>query len=102
MKKKPHELWWSYVKSVVWLYAPTGTARDTLVTGRERGAVREAIAQTKLLPDGERRVEMLSRVFWERSHTLAGAAMCVPCSYGLARRWQQDFIRRVAKNLDLL
>ena len=55
---------------------------------RRYDAVRAAISETE-------------RVYWKRSHTLYGAAMCVGVSDRTGQRWNAEFIRRVGKNLDL-
>ena len=50
---------------------------------------------------GEHRIELIDRVYWKRSHTLFGAAMCVPVSERTAHSWNSEFIRLVEKYLDL-
>jgi len=67
------------------------------VTFEEKMAVELAIKQIQALPDGYDRLRFIELVFWKR-HTVAGAAIKIPCSERTAQRWHADFIRRVAKN----
>lgn len=67
---------------------------------REYEAVRAAIVQTKLYKNAEDRLKVIKLVFWKQSHTLEGAAMCVPCSYRQARRYHSEFILAVAIKAD--
>ena len=68
---------------------------------RELEAVEAAIQETARLPDGETRLAIVDLVFWRQSHTLHGAADQVHLSYRSARRRQENFIRAVAKNMEL-
>ena len=68
---------------------------------RRYDAVSAAIAETERMRQGRYRLELIRRVYWDRSHTLYGAALCVPVSERTARRWNHVFIELVAKNLDL-
>lgn len=69
---------------------------------RELDAVRKAIAETKMNDTGEERLKMMRLVFWEKTHTLDGAALQCHVSYRTASQWHGDFIRLVAKNFGLL
>lgn len=68
---------------------------------RRYDAVREAIAETERMKQGRHRLELIRRVYWDRSHTLYGAALCVPISEPTAKRWNAQFIRCVEKFLNL-
>ena len=68
---------------------------------RRYDAVRAAISETERMKHGHQRMELIDRVYWKRSHTLYGAAMCVGVSDRTGQRWNAEFIRRVGKNLDL-
>lgn len=65
-------------------------------------AVEKAIAETKRLPDGKWRCAIIERVYFRKSHTLEGAANYCHVSYGTAKRWHADFIRRVGENLHVI
>lgn len=68
---------------------------------RRYDAVRAAISETEVMKHGRQRMELIDRVYWKRSHTLYGAAMCVPVSERTAHTWNAEFIRIVEKYLDL-
>ena len=68
---------------------------------RRYDAVRAAISETERMKHGRQRMELIDRVYWKRSHTLYGAAMCVPVSERTAHTWNAEFIRIVEKYLDL-
>ncbi len=74
----------------------------TGVALKEYEAVASAIRYTESLPSGEARLKAIRLVLWERSHTLEGAALAVPCSIATVKRWHGEFIQRVAKNYGLL
>ena len=69
---------------------------------REYEAVRRAVEATGRYRNGADRLKVIRLVLWDRSHTLEGAALTVPCSYMTARRYHCDFIIHVAKNYGLL
>lgn len=69
---------------------------------REYEAVAAAIADTLRRPDGEERLRLIRLVFWQRSHTLEGAAMEIPVSFITAKRWHGDFIRLVGEKYGFL
>lgn len=69
---------------------------------REYEAVRRAIQQTERYPNGRSRLKVVKLVLWDRSHTLEGAALLVPCSARHAKDWHGDFIRLVASNYGLM
>lgn len=68
---------------------------------RRYDAVRQAISETEAMKHGHQRMELIDRVYWKRSHTLYGAAMCAPVSERTAKRWSAEFVRTVEKYLDL-
>lgn len=68
---------------------------------RRYDAVRAAISETEVMKHGRQRMELIDRVYWKRSHTLYGAAMCVPVSEATAKRWNGTFVRLVAEKLNL-
>lgn len=72
------------------------------INRQELEAVRRAIEETRDLPNGEERLEMVRLVFWKRTHTLEGAAMKCHVSYVTARRWHGEFIKSVAQSFGLL
>ena len=68
---------------------------------RRYDAVQAAISETERMKHGHQRMELIDRVYWKRSHTLYGAAMCALGSERTAKRWSAEFVRTVEKYLDL-
>lgn len=68
------------------------------VRQNEYDAVRRAVELTEKYPNGQARLKVIRLVFWDRGHTLEGAALKVPCSPSCAKEWHGDFIRLVASN----
>lgn len=64
---------------------------------REYEAVKRAIAATERMSASRDRLRIIKLVFWDRSHTLDGAALMIPCSYRTARRYHAEFIMAVAR-----
>ena len=64
-------------------------------------AVDEAIRRTLEKPGGEDMVKVIDLVYFQKTHTLAGAAMEIPVSENTAGRWNGAFVRMVAEILDL-
>ena len=75
---------------------------STQTAAREYEAVHLAIQQTQQLDSGAERLQIIRATYWKRTHTLSGAALAANVSYRTARRWNGEFIRRVAKNYGLL
>lgn len=63
---------------------------------REYEAVRRAVEDTERYRNGQDRLKVIRLVLWDRSHTLEGAALMVPCHYKTAQGWHNEFIRMVA------
>ena len=102
LMSKPRYRWWSYAKAMIRNYP---ALVDRYIQGpalREREAVQRAIDQTEQMVDGKERLQVIDLVFFRQTHTLEGAAMMIPCGYETAKRWQQQFIKCVARNQGLL
>lgn len=67
----------------------------------EYEAVSAAIHATERLPNGAARLKIIDLVYWQGTHTLAGAGLQVGYSYRQARRMQERFVYQVAENLRL-
>ena len=100
---KPRSKWWGYVRNILYAYPAMvkNPERLTSMEERERDAVDSAMVETLRLPDGESSLDIIRMVFYQRSHTLCGAAMHESISYRTARRRQNDFIRCVGKYMGL-
>lgn len=70
---------------------------------RRFDAVDNAIRRTQTLhPDDYKpRLSIIELVYFRGTHTIAGAAMKVGCHNNTAGKWQAEFIRLVADELDL-
>lgn len=95
---KPRYDWWSYIKAVIRRYPALKGKTLSGISMKENEAVRFAVEQTEALPNGAERLAVIDMVFWKQTHTLAGAAMQVPCSYDTAQQYHADFIKAVARN----
>ena len=71
---------------------------------RKYDAVTYAILKTRLThPETAKdRLKIIDLVYFRQSHTIEGAAMKVPCHRNAAGKWQGDFIKLVAEELDLV
>lgn len=68
---------------------------------REFDAVQKAIRKTGYLPDGRHRNDIIRLMYFRKTHNLYGAAEQVHVSYATAKNWHSQFVRLVAKYLDL-
>lgn len=68
------------------------------VNENERAAVEAAILETERMRSGADRLNIVRMVLLRGSHTLAGAALEIPCSERTAQRYHADFIRAVGRN----
>lgn len=70
---------------------------------RELDAVRAAIRETERYCDGTSRIKVVRLTRWDKTHTIAGAAMQLdpPVSERTAAQYHGDFVRAVIKYLDL-
>lgn len=72
------------------------------INRRELEAVRAAIRHIEGLCSGKERMELMKLYYWQRSHTLFGAAAAVHVSDRTALRWNREFVMQVAENFGLL
>lgn len=72
------------------------------INRREMEAVRKAIEETRKMDTGEERLRMVRLVFWDRTHTLSGAALQCHIAYITACRWHKSFILSVAEGFGLI
>lgn len=67
----------------------------------EYEAVSAAIRATERLPNGAARLKIIDLVYWQGTHTLAGAGLQVGYSYRHSQRVSEQFAYLVAENLNL-
>ena len=88
---QPRYGWWGYAKHMIRRYPDA-------VNENERAAVEAALAETERMRGGEDRLKIARMVLLKGTHTLAGAALQIPCSERTAQRYHADFIRAVGRN----
>lgn len=102
MAKKNHYSWWPYIRDAVQAY-PASLGQDLHgVALLNYEAVRDAVDATERMTDAVARMSVIRLVHFERTHTLEGAALTVPCDRATAARWQRRFFEDVARNRNLL
>lgn len=98
--KKKHYPWWNRVRAAVRAYPARMGKYLTGEEKREQDAVQAAIDTTVMMCGGGDRLAVIRMVHWERTHSLEGAALMIPCSRATAARWQRSFFKEVARRLD--
>lgn len=64
----------------------------------EYDAVTRAVAITKLLPDGDKRIELIDRVYWRgKKISLNRVIYRIGIGEATAKRWHAQFIRQVGE-----
>lgn len=101
-ESKQHYDWWGYIKSLVRKYPRNRSSELSGVALRNHEAVKKAVDATLAMDGGADRLKVINMVHWERTRTLDGAALAVPCSRRTAAYWQREFFELVAKNRGLL
>lgn len=92
--------WWAYVKAMIRQYRQRAKRYPDLkkIDLREFEAVSAAIRRTQLLPDGELRLRLIEKLYWQYNHkTVDGAAMELYISRRTALRWSAEFTYLVAE-----
>ncbi|MBP3478103.1 MAG: hypothetical protein J6K03_01300 [Oscillospiraceae bacterium] len=69
---------------------------------KEYDAVHEAIRQTKILPDGKLRLDVVKLTLWGYSYSIAGAAQALNISDRTARRYRWQFVLLVGHTYGFL
>ena len=70
---------------------------------REYEAVRKAVEAAGAVPgNGYLRVKLVEMVYFKRPHTLEGACKDLHISYITGKRYNQDFLGRIARAFGLL
>lgn len=65
---------------------------------KDYDAVRRAIELTKLRPDGDKRIELISYVYWAKKRLrIKDAALLLHISEDTAKGWHGEFVRLVGK-----
>ena len=64
--------------------------------------VDRTLAEIERMKDGRHRVELIRLTYFDRSHTLYGAAMTIPVSRRQAEKWNAQFMEVLSEKLGLL
>lgn len=98
---KPKYCWWGYAINVVEDYRRLVESSELLSCEyRERDALLMAIEATRQLPEGEIRLETLTRVYWNgQKRTIKEVAVQVGVPENVAKQWHSEFIRLVGRGL---
>ncbi len=66
--------------------------------GIYRNAISRAIEDTQKLPDGEKRIVAINKVYIERTLTIEGVSLQLGYSDSTVRKWLQQFVNAVGRN----
>lgn len=64
--------------------------------------VDRTLSEIERMKDGRHRVELIRLTYFDRSHTLYGAAMTIPVSRRQAEKWNAQFMEVLSEKLGLL
>lgn len=64
--------------------------------------VDRTLAEIERMRDGRHRVQLIRMTYFDRSHTLYGAAMTIPVSKRQAEKWSSQFMNLLSYKLGLL
>lgn len=64
--------------------------------------VERTLSEIERMRDGRQRMEIIRLAYFERSHTLYGAAMTIPVSRRQAEKWNAQFMEVLSEKLGLL
>ena len=97
---KPRYSWWGYIKSVIRKY-PTHCRNNNLsdIAKNEKMAVNAVIESAKRMYDGYDRLDLISMIYWKKTHNLHEAAECMCLPYEQAKRYHDKFLQKVYNEL---
>lgn len=98
---KPRARWWGYVRRILNDYPNLLANEEHLDDNdrRELQAVAHALGKAECFAGGDMQIRIVRRVFFDKTHTLVGAAMAEHISYATAKRRQNAFILLVGKEM---
>lgn len=98
--------WWGYVRYIVRQYPEREKIQQNreLTRAEAKGcsAVQSAIDYTERMECGGLRLKVIKMIHWDRTHTLEGAALSIPCGRRTAAYWQREFFEEVARGMGFL
>ncbi len=60
------------------------------------------LAEIERMKDGRHRVELIRLTYFDRSHTLYGAALTIPICESQAKKWNKTLMTVMAEKMQLL
>lgn len=72
------------------------------VNRRELEAVRAALKYISTQKNADKRLEIINLYYWRKSHALHGAALKTGVHEQTAKKWNREFIQKIAENFGLL
>lgn len=87
------------MKNVLMYYGRKKTCGFSPHEQRLDAAIEKAIAEASGKKDGEERLRLYDIYFFKQTHTVQGAAQCIPCSEATATRWINDLVDSVGRNI---
>ena len=101
-KKKALYIGWDYVKAVLREYGEyRKNPQKCRLKPFQIEAVENTLEEVKTLSNSEARLKMIELVFWDKSHTLQGAAMKLYFSYEAVSKWHTATIELLGRNLGI-
>ena len=94
---KPKKRWWNYVRRVLYDYPEMDATKKADM--KEHRAVFDALWALRDEPNGAQTGRVVAAVFFQKTHTIGGAAQLVHVSEMTARRRVNSFIVQVGRNL---
>lgn len=72
------------------------------VNRRELEAVRAALTYISTQKNADERLQVIKLYYWRKTNTLYGAAMKVGFHQQTVKKWNREFIQKIAENFGLL
>ncbi len=102
MRERAKYIGWDYVKAVLREYGEyKNNPEKCRLKPFQIEAVEKTLEEVKAMSNPDERLKMIELVFWERSHTLQGAALKVYVSYETAVLWHKKIVERLGVNLGI-
>lgn len=95
---RPKYDWHGHAVRQIRKYPDKLEREGTLQSSVWGNAIKDAINETKRLPDGDRRLEAIRLRFWDNTYELYGIASRMYVSEDTIKRWTNNFVHLVGKN----
>lgn len=95
---RPRYDWHGHAVKQIKKYPDKLEQEQTLQSSIWKNAIKDAIIETKRLPDGNERMEAVRLRFWDNTYELYGIAKQIFVSEDTVKRWTNSFVQLVGKN----